>query len=106
MTDEIMNEIETDRKQLGGSFCRGCGYCMPCPMNIQINNCARMSLLLRRAPSKNWLSEMWQSNMKQIESCINCGQCRKRCPYEINTPELLRNNYEDYKQVLLGNVQV
>lgn len=106
MTPEIMDEIETDRKQLGGSFCRGCGYCMPCPMNIQINNCARISLLLRRAPSKNWLSEVWQSNMKQIESCINCGQCREKCPYELNTPELLRDNYEDYKQVLLGKVQV
>ncbi len=106
MTDEIMAEIEKDKKEFSSDFCRGCGYCMPCPMGIQINNCARMSLMLRRAPSKTWLSETWQSNMKQIENCINCGQCKSRCPYELNTPDLLRANYEDYKRVLAGKADV
>ncbi len=106
MDNEIREKIEADRKQLSGNFCRGCGYCMPCPKGIQINTCARMALLLRRAPSKNWLSEFWQDNMKKIESCINCGQCKSKCPYELNTPELLRSNYEDYKKVLSGELQV
>ena len=56
MNDEIRALIETDRKQLYGSFCRGCGYCMPCPVGIEINDCARMSLLLRRSPSEGHLS--------------------------------------------------
>ncbi len=106
MTDEMRGRIRADKEQLGGNFCRGCGYCMPCPKGIQINNCARMSLMLRRAPSENWLSEAWQKNMKQIESCVGCGQCRSRCPYELDTPELLRANYEDYKKVLSGEVKV
>ncbi len=106
MTEEIQREIEADKGQLGGNFCRGCGYCMPCPMGIQINNCARMSLLLRRAPSKNWLGETWQKNMKQIESCTGCGQCISKCPYELNTPKLLRANYEDYIKVLSGKTEV
>ncbi len=106
MTDGIRAEIERDKQQLGGNFCRGCGYCMPCPMGIQINNCARMSLLLRRAPSDNWLSEEWRSNMKQIESCVNCGQCKSKCPYELDTPALLKENYADYVKVLAGEVDV
>ncbi len=106
MNEEIMEAINKDKAELSGNFCRGCGYCMPCPMNIQINNCARMSLMLRRAPSKAWLNETWQENMKQIEKCINCGQCKSKCPYELNTPELLKANYEDYKQVLAGKVRV
>lgn len=106
MTEEIRKMIEKDRRELMGDFCRGCGYCMPCPKGILINNCARMSLLLRRAPSKAWLSETWQKNMKQIEECIGCGQCRSKCPYGLDTPELLKKNYEDYKKVLSGEVTV
>lgn len=106
MTDEIKNAIAADRQELGGNFCRGCGYCMPCPMGIQINNCARMSLMLRRAPSESWLSQEWQNNMKQIETCLNCGQCKSRCPYELDTPALLKANYEDYMKVLSGKVRV
>lgn len=106
MTAELQNKIDSDRAELIGNFCRGCGYCMPCPQGIQINNCARMSLMLRRAPSANWLSEQWQANMKQIETCVNCGQCRSKCPYELDTPALLRENLEDYKRVLAGELNV
>ncbi|MBO5986695.1 MAG: aldo/keto reductase, partial [Lachnospiraceae bacterium] len=66
MTDELRAVIDRDRKELLGEFCRGCGYCMPCPVGIEINNAARMSLMLRRAPSKAWLTESWQEKMKLI----------------------------------------
>lgn len=106
LDDEMIKAIEEDKKQLSGDFCRGCGYCMPCPMGITINQCARMSLMLRRAPSQAWLSEHWQEEMKKIENCIECGACMKKCPYELRTPELLKKNYEDYKNVLSGLVKV
>lgn len=106
MTDEIREYIESEKEELSGEFCRGCGYCMPCPAGILINNCARMSLMLRRAPSKAWLTDAMQAEMKKIENCLNCGQCKSKCPYELNTPELLKKNYEDYKKVLAGEVEV
>ena len=75
MDDEIKAVIENDKKELAGNFCRGCGYCVPtCPAHIEINNCARMSLLLRRSPSELQLTEVVQAKMKMIEDCINCGQ--------------------------------
>lgn len=106
MTGKIKEYIEREQKELSGEFCRGCGYCMPCPKGIMINQCARMSLMLRRAPSASWLSENMQAEMKKIETCINCRKCVSKCPYSLNTPELLKKNYEDYKRILSGEITV
>ncbi|MBP5263716.1 MAG: aldo/keto reductase [Lachnospiraceae bacterium] len=102
MTDELKAVIDHDRKELLGEFCRGCGYCMPCPVGIEINNAARMSLMLRRAPSKAWLTEAWQEKMKLIEKCLHCGKCKSKCPYGLDTPTLLEKNYKDYQEILNG----
>jgi len=102
MTDELKAVIDRDRKELLGEFCRGCGYCMPCPVGIEINNAARMSLMLRRAPSKAWLTESWQEKMKLIEKCLHCGKCKSKCPYGLDTPTLLEKNYKDYQEILNG----
>lgn len=104
--DELRSFVEKEQQELMGEFCRGCGYCMPCPKGIMINQCARMSLMLRRAPSKNWLSDNMQAEMKKIEMCTGCGACHKKCPYSLDTPTLLKKNYEDYKKVLAGEVTV
>ena len=104
LNHELQAVINADRKELDGEFCRGCGYCMPCPQGIKISNCARMSLMIRRSPSESWLSEEWQHAMMDIEKCVGCGACIKKCPYELNTPELLKKNLEDYKRVLAGEI--
>ena len=106
MNEELRAVIEKDRAELRGEFCRGCGYCMPCPVGIEINSCARMSLLLRRSPAAAYLSPEGQAKMKKIESCLHCNQCKAKCPYGLDTPALLARNYEDYKRVLAGEVKV
>lgn len=106
MTEEIRALIQKDIEELSGEFCRGCGYCMPCPVGIEINNCARMSLLLRRSPSELQLTPEVQEKMKKIENCLHCNQCKNHCPYGLDTPALLEKNYEDYKRVLAGEVNV
>ena len=100
LTEERRAFIEKERTELVGEFCRGCGYCMPCPAGIEINTCARMSLLLRRSPAAGHLSEAGQAKMRKIEDCLHCGQCQSRCPYGLDTPALLQRNYEDYKTFL------
>lgn len=103
MTAELKELIETDQAQLAGNFCRGCGYCVStCPAGIEINNCARMSLLLRRSPSDLQLTPEVQAKMKKIEDCIHCDQCKAHCPYDLDTPQLLMDNYKDYLEVLKG----
>ncbi|MDE7248756.1 MAG: 4Fe-4S dicluster domain-containing protein [Lachnospiraceae bacterium] len=98
--------MQQARQDLAGEFRRRCGYCMPCPAGIEINNCARMSLLLRRSPSQNWLTEEGQERMMKIKDCLHCDQCKSKCPYGLDTPALLARNLEDYENVLAGKVSV
>ena len=106
LTSELEAVIEADRKELAGNFCRGCGYCMPCTVDITINQCARMSQMVRRAPSQVWLNEHWQAEMAKIDDCVECGLCMSRCPYGLEIPTLLRKNLEDYRAILAGTVTV
>ena len=106
LDDDLRAYIESERKELMGSFCRGCGYCLPCTVGIRINDCNRMSLMIRRAPSASWLGENWQTEMEKIEDCVDCRQCVEKCPYELDIPNLLRKNLEDYRNVLAGKTRV
>ena len=106
MTPELRAVIEADRKDLAGDFCRGCGYCLPCTVGIDISNAARMSQLIRRAPTAPLLSQAQQENMRKIEDCVDCRLCVSRCPYGLDTPKLLRKSYEEYKKILSGEVSV
>jgi uncharacterized protein len=92
--------IESERKELAGEFCRGCGYCMPCPVGIPLSLAARMYYMLRRGPSSLWTGKEWQEKMAKIEDCTNCGACRKKCPYKLDTPSLIKKMYKDYKTFL------
>ena len=63
-----------------------------------------MSQLIRRSPSAPYLTPEWQEKMMQIEQCIHCNQCKAKCPYGLDTPELLQQNLADYKRILAGEV--
>jgi len=97
--DAMRTRVDKQRKELSGDFCRGCGYCQPCPVGIDIWQCARISLMIGRAPSAPWLGEKWRAEMDKIKDCINCGRCKSRCPYGLDTPALLRRELERYDKL-------
>lgn len=103
---EIKAVIEKDRAELIGNFCRACGYCMPCPVGITINQCARMSQLIRRSPSAVLMNEENQAMMRKINDCVGCGRCKTRCPYGLDIPNLLKKNLADYEEILAGKVKI
>lgn len=98
MDDELRAGIEKDRRELAGAFCRGCGYCLPCPAGIPINNANRISQLLTRSPWAGWVGPDWQAQMEKIEDCIHCGACEKRCPYGLKPYETLPGHLQFYRE--------
>ena len=95
---ETLALIEADRRELVGAFCRGCGYCMPCPAGIPINNANRITQLLQRSPWKGWVTPEWQKEMEKIEDCIHCGACARKCPYGIKPFETLPGHLAFYRE--------
>ena len=100
--DSLRQDIEHDKEELGDNFCRGCGYCMPCPEDINLSLCARMSLWIRRFPTEPNMDERTQKIMEGTKDCIECYACVDKCPYELDIPRLLKENYDDYQNVLTG----
>ena len=98
MDEDLAAVIKKDREELAGTFCRSCGYCMPCTVGIEIRNCARMNMLLRRSPWQQYMTEEWYNKMQKINDCVNCRICVSKCPYGLDQPSLLKYMLKDYNE--------
>ena len=98
MDEELRLGIEKDRRELAGAFCRGCGYCLPCPSGIPINNANRMTQLLTRSPWRDNVTPEMRAQMERIENCTHCGACAKRCPYGLKPYETLPEHLRFYRE--------
>jgi aryl-alcohol dehydrogenase-like predicted oxidoreductase len=96
MDGDLQSVIEADKAELSGSFCRSCGYCLPCPAGIPIPNASRITFLLRRAVRNNFLTPEWRNNMRLIDSCTGCGHCTSHCPYGLDVPAILKRQQAEY----------
>ena len=93
---EMLDSMKKDREELSGSFCRGCGYCMPCPAEIPISLAARLSFMMGRARYEQFLEEGFAAQMERVKDCKQCGHCKEHCPYGLDVPEVLKVQYEKY----------
>lgn len=84
-------EMERIRIELGDHFCRQCGYCEPCPQEIDI---MMMNLMEAWASafSKEWLASAGSGMIEQARKCTECRKCVERCPYDLPIPEMLKEN--------------
>ena len=98
--EEIREAIRIDREELSSEFCRGCGYCLPCPAKIPIPMATRMKFLLGRMFAPVFLTDQWQQNMRRIDNCTNCRQCIPRCPYSLDIPRLLKEHQKSFNEIL------
>ena len=106
LDNKLIAEIEKDKQELQGDFCRGCGYCLPCPHGVEINKCIRMSLWIRKFLKETFLTEKYQEIMETSKKCTECMNCIEKCPYELNITSLIKENYEDYMNILSGKTVI
>ncbi len=93
--------------------CTGCGYCMPCPRNVDIPGCFA-AYNRRYTDSKFWALADYvkctalRKTATPASNCIGCGKCVKHCPQAIDIPKELQNVKNEmeipiYRLVLKGN---
>ncbi len=76
--------------------CTGCGYCMPCPMNVDIPGAfAAYNVSAVDGKKEAWYehlrSSIFRKDATSISNCIGCGKCEKHCPQGIQIREELQN---------------
>ena len=75
--------------------CTGCGYCMPCPKNVDIPG-TFAAYNRRYQEGKFWgfmdyaMCTMMRQNSTAASNCIGCGKCEKHCPQHIPIRQKLK----------------
>jgi predicted aldo/keto reductase-like oxidoreductase len=100
LSAENRQTIQRLRRELGTRFCRRCGYCLPCPQEVQIVSLMTLETLVKRFPADR-LSEDWiVGAAESVEKCIECGECEQKCPYELSIMEEIRRGAEAFQRAL------
>ncbi len=101
LTAKELSMIEHDKEALGDTFCRNCDYCQPCPQGIPISFALRAeSQFLRRAGWSERLGVRMSEAVNKLETCIDCGSCEQRCPYNLPIRELLQERSASMTRLL------
>ncbi len=92
MLRQVVNAINAKMK-VG---CTGCGYCMPCPKNVDIPG--TFAAYNRRYQEGKFgalkdyvMCTMLRKNSPAASNCVGCGKCEKHCPQNIPIREKLKD---------------
>jgi predicted aldo/keto reductase-like oxidoreductase len=103
MSAEENAEMERMREELGTRFCRRCDYCQPCQQEIPISMLMTFPSMVKRMPSDWYLNNPRISEMmEKVVTCIDCGECEERCPYDLSIREMIKESYDLYESVKAG----
>ena len=90
---------------LGEKFCTSCGYCQPCPHDVNIPGIFRLWNLMRGYGSDGYSKLEYQKLREQrhwadfpgasAENCVECGECEEKCPENLPIMEDLKRAHAD-----------
>lgn len=93
--DGLIRDVKEEIGKFMKVGCTGCGYCMPCPKNVDIPmtfHCYNAKYTEgRRSGSWEYLqSTAMRRETTSASQCIGCGRCEKHCPQQIPIREKLK----------------
>jgi len=94
--EEMLKDVVTAINNKMKVGCTGCGYCVPCPANVDIPG-TFAAYNRRYTESKMWaffdyvICTAMRRNSTAASKCIKCGKCIKHCPQNIIIPDELEN---------------
>lgn len=82
--------------------CTGCGYCMPCPRNVDIpGTFAAYNRLYSEgkfpALKEYFMCTALRKTSTAASNCVECGRCETHCPQGIHIREQLKNARRELK---------
>lgn len=98
-SDEEKENAAAIRKELGTQFCRRCNYCAPCTVGIGIPNVFLFAGYLRRYDLAGWAKSRYDAQPVKADACVECGECEKRCPYNLPIREMLKKAHAELEAV-------
>ena len=90
LTIEEREKATKDASELGEEFCRRCGYCAPCPQEIDIPTVFVVSGYKERYDLATWAEERYHAMKKTAKDCVECGACEEKCPYNLPIRKMLK----------------
>jgi len=93
VTDREAEELEAVGKEIGRRFCRGCGYCSPCPQGVEITRLMRIPSFVKRIGLRNRRESILRA-VRSLDNCIECRECEEKCPYSLPVVEMMNEQAE------------
>ena len=91
LSNDEKEKISDVKELLGTNFCRRCNYCAPCAAGINIPSVFLLEGYYSRYNLKDWAMVRYENLEKKASSCIGCGVCESRCPYNLPIREMMKN---------------
>ena len=107
MDEELAAFIRKERQELSGTFCRSCGYCMPCPQGVNIPECLKIYNEKYLFGHKGFLNQSFidyyqyvggiMGNAGNAGKCNACGKCLRKCPQKLDIIEELKTVKKEFE---------
>ena len=90
LNKEELAKLEAEATIVGKTFCRRCGYCLPCVKGIDIPQIFIFKIQYERYGLKGAIEQRYNNLAVKASACIDCGLCETRCPYDIPIRQRLK----------------